>query len=313
MGYVINIAFQGGTHGNFLRYFLDKFSSLTPDILDYPFTSNGTSHKNINYSGKFQRYHPSNISPYFTDIDEKHILITIEENDLLFLQRIIHKRTGDFNIDLIYEKITFPKNYIENYRVNPKFFELYGKNIDDTVEIPRFILRDFLKLNFLNLSQDGFISNQKKYLKKLPKQTLFFPVDSFWDENKFFKEVDMLNEKLNLQLILNQQSKNVFAMFQNAIKELSTKNRCNEIIECVKNKKYHDLSQIDCVEQAYLSSYIEQNYKFILVPNTNYFFQNTNELLDWIDWYPQHYKAMNPNLSTFNNIPNPFYLQKNRK
>ena len=81
----------------------------------------------------------------------------------------------------------------------------------------------------------------------------------------------------------------------------------------MKNKKYYDLSPIDIVEQAYLSSYIEQNYEFICVPNTNYFFQNTKEILDWIEWYPQHYKAMNPNLPIFNGIPNPFYLHKNGK
>ena len=31
---IVHIAFQGGTHGHFLRYFLDKFSTLTPPITD---------------------------------------------------------------------------------------------------------------------------------------------------------------------------------------------------------------------------------------------------------------------------------------
>ena len=37
------IGFQGGTYGNFLRYFLDKFCSLTPAIDDLPFNEIGTS------------------------------------------------------------------------------------------------------------------------------------------------------------------------------------------------------------------------------------------------------------------------------
>jgi hypothetical protein len=311
---MINIAFQGGTHGNFLRYFLDKFSSLTPEITDYPFTENGTSHKNIKYSGKFTRYHPEDYSPYyFQNIDQQHILITIDINDLLFLQRIIHKRAGDFAVNLEKDIIKFPNEYIKRYNVNPRFYELYNKEINENTEIPRYIIRDFLKLSFLNPSQDGFIDNQNRYIKKLPKKTLFFPVSAFWNKNKFYKEIDLLNKELNLQLILDEKSEEIFTIFLNKIEQFTTRFRCQEIIECLKKKEYYDLSQIDTVEQAYLSSYIEQNYEFICAPNTNYFFQNTKEILDWIEWYPQHYKTMNPNLPIFKGIPNPFYLWNLKK
>ena len=310
---MINIAFQGGTHGHFLRYFLDKFSSLTPEIIEDPFTENGTSHKTIKYSKKFKRYHPNNYSPYFQNIDQQHILITIDNDDLLFLQRIIHRRTGDYNIDLTKDTIKFSTEYIKEYNVNPKFYELYNKEINETIEIPRYIFRDFLKLNFLNTAYDGFINKQNKYMKEVPEKTLFFPIGAFWDKNKFYKEIDILNKKLNLQLILDKKSEEIFTTFLNKIEQFPTRFRCQEIIECLKNKKNYDLSKIDVVEQAYLSSYIEKNYEFICVPNTNYFFQNTKEILDWLEWYPQHYKAMNPNLPKFNGIPNPFYLWNQKK
>jgi hypothetical protein len=310
---MINIAFRGGTHGNFLRYFLDRFSSLTPPILEDPFTDNGTSHKNIKYSEKFKRYHPNNHSPYFQNLDQQHIFITISDVDLLFLQRIVHRRAGDYKVDFTKEIIKFPLQYIENYNINSKFYELYNKVIDENVEIPEYICRDFFKFSFLNPSQDGFIIEQKKYIKELPKNTLFFPVHAFWDKDVFFKEINILDKKLDLQLEQGKESEDIFTTFQNKIEQLPTRFRCREVIECLRNKKNYDLSQIDIIEQAYLSSYIEQNYEFISVPNTNYFFQNTKEILDWIEWYPQHYKAMNPNLPTFNGIPNPFYLHKNGK
>ena len=41
---LLNIVFAGGTFGNFLRYFCDKFSSKTKDINEDPFTISGTSH-----------------------------------------------------------------------------------------------------------------------------------------------------------------------------------------------------------------------------------------------------------------------------
>ena len=56
----VNIAFQGGTHGNYLRFCIDKFSTHTPDIIETPFTENATSHKQLNYSGRINRYHPLN-------------------------------------------------------------------------------------------------------------------------------------------------------------------------------------------------------------------------------------------------------------
>jgi hypothetical protein len=311
---MINIAFQGGTHGNFLRYFLDRFSSLTPEILEEPFTETGATHKKIKYSGRFSRYHPNIDSPYFKNIDQQHILITVDNNDLLFLQRIIHKRTGDFNVDLTKNTIKLPADYIKDYNTNPRFYALYNKEINETTEIPKYIFRDFLKLSFLNPLQDGFIEKQNKYyIKELPKKTLFFPVSAFWNKDIFFKEISTLDKKLNLQLVLGKDSEDIFTTFQNKIEQLPTQFRCQEIIECLKNKKEYDLSQIDTAEQAYLSSYIEQNYQFITVPNTNYFFQNTKEILDWIEWYPQHYKAMNPNLPTFKGIPNPFHLWNQKK
>ena len=50
------------------------------------------------------------------------------------------------------------------------------------------------------------------------------------------------------------------------------------------------------------------------MPMTEDFFKTTKEVTDYITLYPQHYKAMNPNLPKFNNIDNPFFLhrQKNK-
>jgi hypothetical protein len=309
----INVAYQGGSHGSFLRYFLDKFSSLTPEILENPFTKNGTAHKTIKISEKIKSYHPSKEYPHFQNTNEAHVLITVDNNNLLFLQRIVQTRGGDNKVDLTKPFVKFPKQYIETFNINKEFYTLYNKNVDEDTEIPKYIFRDYLKLSFLNVSENGFIKSQTNFLKQLPKKTLFFPVNAFWDKDIFFKEINILNEKFNLKLILNNESEEIFTIFLNNIKELPTRYRIQEAIDCLKNKKDYDLSKIDVVEQAYLSSYIEQNYSFINIPNTNYFFQSTKEILDWLDWYPQYYKAMNPNLPTFNGIPNPFYLHKNGK
>ena len=61
---LLNIVFQGGNFGNFLKFFLDKFSKLSPDLPGDPFTDIGTSHsvQDTKFSGLFQRYHASFIN-----------------------------------------------------------------------------------------------------------------------------------------------------------------------------------------------------------------------------------------------------------
>jgi hypothetical protein len=49
------------------------------------------------------------------------------------------------------------------------------------------------------------------------------------------------------------------------------------------------------------------------MPMTDRFFSDSQEIIDYLKYYPQHYKAMNPNLPTFNGIPNPFYLWNLKK
>ena len=98
-----------------------------------------------------------------------------------------------------------------------------------------------------------------------------------------------------------------------ALPWIKTKNRVFEIIDAIKTKKDLDISQIDTVEQAYIGAWIEKHNDFITIPYSNSFFQNTKEIIQWLQHYPQHYKAMNPNLPSFNGIPNPFHLAKLKK
>jgi len=63
-GKLLNILFWGGTFGNFLKYFLERFSTKTPDMTGYPFTDIGTIHtlSKKDFSGLIQAYHQSFIN-----------------------------------------------------------------------------------------------------------------------------------------------------------------------------------------------------------------------------------------------------------
>ena len=43
------------------------------------------------------------------------------------------------------------------------------------------------------------------------------------------------------------------------------------------------------------------------MPLVDQFFQDTQQIIDYVTYYPQHYKSMNPNLPVFGGKPNPFF------
>jgi hypothetical protein len=318
MGNIIYIAYQPGFHGNYLRYFLDRFSELTPAIIKSPFVASGNSHSGeINYSHLIQIYHPDREGYKFINNNQPHIFITIEEKDLLYLYRCLHTRQveeidrPDIRIKVENEKVIFSP-YLEKL-YSKKIQNIYNYDTNNKLVIPKFIFRDLIKLNFLNIKDDEVLKDNLCFKKKAPNNTFFLPISSFWEFDDFFKNVEEINARFNLQLKLDQEAKDLHREFLNRRKDYNTKDRIKTIIDCIKKKENHDLSNLDVFEEGYLSAWIESNFKFKIIPNINSFFKDIDELLEYLDWYPQHYQAMNPNLPTFNGIPNPFYLHKNGK
>lgn len=308
---LVNIAFQGGTHGNYLRFCIDKFSRLTPALVGMPFTNNNTSHNLLNYSGSVSRYHPKDDYPYFQNTNEPHILITVEEEDLLFLERYVTVRAGDYKIDVSSDLISLHSNFLKSFKWTDKFQKYY--NIDLSKDrIPKFIMRDFYKLSFMDTSKSGFIIADRILRKNKPSNTFEFPVSCFWDKVKFSRTLEKMDKQLHLEIDINSCLP-VHDTFLDGLPLLKTKQRSQEVIKALQDKQDISIQNLDTVEQAYLSAWIEKNHQFVLVPLSNNFFSTTGEIIRWLECYPQHYKAMNPNLPTFNNIPNPFHLWNSKK
>ena len=314
MGHLINIVFQGGTHGNFLRHCIDRYSELTDPISDLPFTLLGTSHKNLKYSKLITRYHPNIKEPYFKNTDEPHILITVNKNDLLFIERWVTIRASNFNINTNSNKIQLTPEFLKLFPWDEKLKQYFNINLKEiNYIVPRFIIRDLYKMSFLDQNKNGFITTNKSLLIHSPKNCFNFPVNAFWDTNKFLDILENANQKFNLKLKMDNSIVDLHKTFLEKLDFLTTKNRVFEIINTIKQNKELDISNIDTVEQAFISAWIEKNYKFIQIPMCNQFFKSTTEIMDYLKYYPEHYKAMNPNLPTFNGIPNPFHLWSLKK
>jgi len=288
---VLNIAFQGGTHGHFLRYFLDKFSTLTPNIISNPVTKLGTYHSEVKYSNKFEIYHPNQKTK---DLTLPHCVITVSHEDVLLLQRTVYIRPQDMDLTLNDTHVNFknvPKNFDDR-----SIEKLYGIKINENTKVPRFILRDFVKLGFSDIKKHGYIVENQRIMKQAFKNVFWLPVASFWDSKKFFYQMSKLNEKFNLHLQLGHEAQEVHNNFIENIPQLKTFHRCTEIITAIKNNESLPINDLDLVEEAYIYSWIETNYHNILSPFTNTFFKNTKEIIEYIKWYPHFYHGMNPTL-----------------
>lgn len=312
--YQIKVAFQPICHGHYLSYIIDRFSKLTPNINELPFEENGISHEKLEYSNFVKYYHPED---NFIDYKDPHIFITVEKEDLFFLHRLAYTRpdgkdTPFANFSVGEKKVKLSDYFIDKFK--NKFKEYYNLDLDKNNIIPKFILRDLLKLNYLNINEDNWLKKDRELRKKLPKNVFLLPLKNFWNSENFIKTLKECSNYFNLELDINQTLYNVHEIFLKKLHNYKTKNRVSNIIDSIKNRQQVDISNIDLVEEAQLSAWIETNFSFVTTPLTNNFFLNTDEILEYVENFPNHYKAMNPNLPIFNNIPNPFFLhrQKNK-
>jgi hypothetical protein len=322
---LVNIAYLGGSHGAFLKYFVDRFSKLTPPITESPFLFNGTSHNlSVNYSGCVNRHaftdkygnviNNYKLPPEFQN--HPAICIIVDDESLVNFTRLGYFREDDheFTGTQIYD-------FKNTVKFSNKFFLLYKDkiqsmyNIDMTKSnvLPKLIVRDFFKFLFINFNHNSHHLATKEIKKNLNKKTLPLLLSDIWNTEKFMKSMAEIDRILNLQLDLGEQAKSLHIEFLNRIPLYKTFNRVDGIINAIQTETNLDCCDLDFVEQGFLHAWIEKNYKFIITPITRDFFKNTEEILEYIKYYPNHYKAMNPNLPTFNNIPNPFYLWNLKK
>lgn len=303
-----------GCHGHYLVYLIDRLSKKTPQINHLPFNSLGNSHKKINYS-RYVKFVDADEYDNHKNLKNKKVIKIIVSNDILYYERVAINRSGDRNIDLenMHKDISFLKTY------NPLFYkkihELYGIKGDT---IPKWMLRDVFKLGFLNLNEQGAFVQMKESINWIRENLDKSNKIHFLDTNVFFDVNSLKNalEKLNIIFDLDlefDELEMIHNEFFKLNKILLTQKNTDIVLEAVQQLKNIDVPNLDIVQQAFVHAELEKKYNFVTMPLTNDFFYSTKEIIDYVNLYPTHYKAMNPNLPIFNGLPNPFYLWNLKK
>ena len=307
---LLTIIMQPGMHHNFLRYVLDSCSRITPLLTELPFEPWGTSHKKLNYSGKFEVLEPDLNQPIRDQGQGPWVLVVAD--DLLYFERAGMSRTGDRNNDL-----TKSHNFSNWQPWNKQYVDaiIEDYKLEKNKPIPKFILRDSIKKSYLDPENKGFFWHNQKLVDSMNNtdtDNYFFPVSSFFTLEKFIKELTKLDNKYHLQLDFENVPQ-IYSQFAEMNKILKNHFVVDEIITSIKNKENMQIPDLDVFQEGYIYAELEKSNDFILMPMINNFYTNTQEIIEYLQHYPNHYKAMNPNLPTFNNIPNPFYLWNSKK
>ena len=317
---LLNIVFVNSTFGNFLKYFIERFSTKTPEMKMEPFTDIGTSHSidDEQFSGLVQKYHLSFINDNKGETDLPICLIMPRSNKhFLYLKKAQLFRTGDIKIkpDHLWQKaVGEMSDKLQRYV--KQIIELY--EIKETAHftwLPKFIVRDWYKLEFLQDikdTEDGrFFETLRTHDFFKEQKTFELDLESFFDWSSFIKNIKELDAMFGLAIDFDKES-DMKKVFDKGLELDELRQECNLADDVVGKGLDVSLSDLDVSTEAYIYAEVEKKNDFVQMPLTNRFFRDTGEMEQFVEHYPSHYKAMNPNMTEFNGKPNPFYLRKGK-
>ena len=307
---LLNIVFHGGTFGNFLRYFLERFSTKTPNIPRLPFTDTGTSHafRNKDFSGLIQRYHSS-----FINDNEGHtglpvcLITPSTKKHFLYLKKAQWFRVGDLKIspdDLWKKAIGEMPEVIDNPEMIANqvkgIIKLY--DIKDTAHftwIPKFIIRDWYKLEFLQDLEDTHNYQWFDAFKTHPfweEQKMFhLDLETFFDWDSFVENITELDDMFGLALDFDRQAE-MKEIFDRGLSLDVVRQECNLVEDVLANRSDLRLDQLDVATEAFIYAETERANPDIQMPLTNRFFRDAEEIRQFIEHFPNWYRRSNPNL-----------------
>jgi hypothetical protein len=302
---MLNIVYRASTFGAFLKYFLDKFSSKTPEITKNPFTNTGTSHALQDgkyFSNKIQAYHQHfiNDNEGETDLPVCLILPTSEKH-FLYLKRGIWFRADDMKVtpdDLWKKAVGEMPEWLQEKAMSIK--KLYDIKEDAHFSwIPKFIVRDWYKLDFLTKLEDTHNYRWFDTMKKHPffkKQKLYhFDMEAFFDWQVFVETVSELNDFFDLSLDFDRMAE-MKSIFETGLGLDRGRQECNLVIDALENNLDVSFKDLDVATEGYIYATLERQNPDIQMPLTNRFFRDPEEIKQFIEHFPNWYRRPNPNL-----------------
>ena len=301
---LLNIVYHGSTFGNFLKFMLDKFSKKTPEIHSTPFNKSGTSHgmKDEHFSGLIQKYHQSFIKDNEGQTGLPICLIMPNtDKHYLYLKKANIFRSGDGRMspDDLWKQAYGEMPELLKEKVD-EIRKLY--DIKETAHfswIPKFIVRDWHKLDFLQPLEHTF---DYQWFKQLAEQDFFkhqetfiLDLETFFKWDSFIENITKLDEVFGLEIDFDRTSE-MKVLFDKSLSLDDIRQYSNKVEGVLNDFEHHSFQDLDVSAEAYIYAMFEKRYPDIQMPLTNRFFRDSEEIKQFIEHFPNWYRRSNPNI-----------------
>lgn len=299
----LKILYDAGHYGNFLRTFLEKFSSLTPELPGDAFTEDGRSHGyyDINWSGLFDRKHFNKVEK----IDTRQNLCVVRpvtKFGFLFHKTLAFHRAcakyrkdfPDFSIDDLWKKKELSNSPLSQMVSDIR--EYYC--IDQNDKIEKYLVRDWFKQEWL--SNETY---DKKFFDEIEKKlmgdtTFIFPLECMTSFESFINIMRDMNSRFGLALDFDRLSEmqHLFEKGYDMDKERHNIKKVVSVCDKLNENIDAPIDQLNVVHESFIQAEVEKNNIDFIFPMHNKFYKTTGEIIRLIKYFPNYYKIKNPHI-----------------
>lgn len=289
-----------GAFGNFLAYIID--SHQAGEMLPNPFTSSGNSHqrkcitqsKDIVLSENYRNFNERKQSDRCIGIywPEEYFFYILHAT----YGRTMTKQNGVNNMqENLWDYINqHPGQHHEGNDWSLLLNDLqmlFNFDCNENNQSPsRGLLRQLFFFYFCNAYTNKLYLKNKEISQA--NNMYLINIEQILDYNKLSK---LLKEYTGVSLNF-KDSHETFLSKNTSLTSYYIK---NDIVNAILEKKQSTLPELDVITQAGILFELEKYFYDIPFHNLNFNFKNTNEIIDYIQHFPNHMKS-----------PNPFFAKK---
>lgn len=161
------------------------------------------------------------------------------------------------------------------FDIRPRLFSA------DHPDCPRFILREFFKITFLDPDKFKYIKNQEHMVYDDSNQAIVFPYSSFYNTDSFLHNLLKVAEFFNFDLEVSDELLQLHHEFLERQPYKYIKQKCDSIFNSVINQQEVQNLKLSLLEEAYLNAKFEQYFKKEAPFKQDQWFTDSNSILDY--------------------------------
>lgn len=189
------------------------------------------------------------------------------------------------NIDSLDEFKNLPQHIQDecNRKFEYPLFELSANNPN----CPRNILREFFKIGFNNTALNGFMVEQGKMKYSESQKVFYFPFEFFYNTDKFVSAIEEV--KGFFDLTVNEfDMRSLHEQFLERQIFKNSKTQADLIVDKINNSIDGEIGILSVLQEAYINSQVEQQFKKTLALGSNIFPQTINDLITQYEIQKRH-------------------------